>query len=56
MLKPKGKITFLFHNDDEKSDEENKFPEHPMFEFVAASKDKLTKLRSRYLITLRKME
>lgn len=39
MLRKGGRLTFLFHNDDEKSDEENKFPEHPAFDFVAASKD-----------------
>ena len=45
---------FLYHNDDRKSDEENAFPKHPDFEFVASSKDVLTKDRSRHLITMTK--
>ena len=54
MLRPGGRIVFLFHNDDEKSEEENRFPSHPEFEYVCASKDQLTKHRSRFLITMQK--
>jgi hypothetical protein len=46
----------LFHNDEDKSEEENRFPEHPDFELVSASKDILTKKRCRYLITMRKKQ
>ena len=52
MLKPGGRIVYLFHNDDEKSEEENRFPAHPLFRFICASKDVLTKHRSRFLITM----
>ena len=54
MLRPNGRVVFLWHIDDKKTDEENKFPEHPCLEFVASSKDILTKDRSRVLITLKK--
>lgn len=56
LLRPRGRIVFLFHNDEEKSEEENRFPEHPSFELVSASKDILTKKRCRFLITMRKIE
>lgn len=52
ILRPGGRIVFLYMNDDRKTDEENAFPTHPNFEFVASSKDVLTKDRSRHLITM----
>jgi len=45
---------FLFHTDDEKPAEENKFPEHPKLEFVRSSRDGLTRHRARHLITMKK--
>ena len=54
MLKPGGRITFLWHIDDQHSEEENRFPSHPSFDFVCSSKDALTKHRARVLITLKK--
>ena len=54
MLKPGGRVVFLWHTDDEKSEEENRFPDHPLLEFVSSSKDVLTKFRARVLITMRK--
>ena len=56
LLRIGGRIVFLWHTDDEKSDEENKFPEHPSFEFVCSSKDVLTKHRARWLITMTKVK
>lgn len=56
MLKVGGRIVFLWHTDDQNSPEENKFPEHPNFQFVSSSKDTLTKFRARHLITLRKFQ
>ena len=52
LLKPGGKLVFLFHTDDENPPEKNKFPEHPALQFVRSSKDKLTKVRARHLITM----
>ena len=54
LLRPGGLLVFLFHTDDEKSEEENRFPEHPQLEFVRSSRDGLTRARSRHLITMRK--
>ena len=54
MLKPGGRVVFLWHTDDEKSEEENRFPDHPLLEFVSSSKDVLTKFRARVLITMKK--
>jgi len=54
MLKPGGRVVFLWHTDDEKSEEENRFPEHTGLEFVSSSKDVLTKFRARHLITMKK--
>lgn len=54
MLKPGGRLVFLWHTDDEKSEEENRFPDHPLLEFVSSSKDVLTKFRARVLITMKK--
>jgi tRNA (guanine10-N2)-methyltransferase len=55
FLRKGGHVVFLFHNDDTLSDEENKFPEHPGLVLTNASKDQLTKHRSRFLITMRKI-
>jgi hypothetical protein len=52
ILRPNGRMVYLYHNDDRKSDEENAFPKHPDFEFVCCSKDVLTKNRCRFLITM----
>jgi tRNA G10 N-methylase Trm11 len=54
MLKPGGRVVFLWHTDDEKSEEDNRFPSHPGLEFVISSKDVLTKFRARHLVTMRK--
>ena len=56
LLRPGGLLVFLFHTDDEKSEEENRFPEHPQLEFVRSSRDGLTRTRSRHLITMRKLQ
>ena len=56
LLRPGGLLVFLFHTDDEKSEEENRFPEHPQLEFVRSSRDGLTRHRSRHLITMRKVD
>jgi len=55
MLKPGGRVVFLWHTDDEKSEEENRFPAHTGLEFVCSSKDVLTKFRARHLITMKKL-
>ena len=52
LLRPGGKLVFLFFTDDEKPAEENKFPEHEDFVFLRSSKDSLTKHKSRHLITM----
>lgn len=39
LLRPGGRLVFLFHTDDEKPAEENKFPEHPQLEFIRSSRD-----------------
>jgi len=54
QLRPGGLIVYLFHTDDDYTEEQNKFPEHPDFKFIRSSKDKLTKTRARHLITMRK--
>ena len=54
MLKPGGRVVFLWHIDDERTPEENKIPENDFLEFVNSSKDSLTKTRARLLITLKK--
>ena len=54
LLRPGGKLVFLFFTDDEKSEEENKFPEHPAFDFIRSSKDQLTKKSARHLITMQR--
>ena len=38
-LREGGLVTFLFHNDDTLTEEENKFPEHPRLKLTHASKD-----------------
>ena len=54
LLKPGGRLVYLFHTDDRETDEKNKFPEHPSFIFVRSSRDILTKNRARHLITMQK--
>ena len=54
LLRPNGRIVFLYHTDDQKTEEENRFPEHPDFEFVCSSKDTLTHSRARHLITMKR--
>ena len=54
MLRPGGRVVFLWHTDDEKSEEENRFPANPLLDFVSSSKDVLTKFRARHLITMKK--
>lgn len=54
MLRPGGRITFLWHIDEQHTEEENRFPHHSDFDFICSSKDILTKTRARCLITLRK--
>ena len=54
LLRPGGKLVFLFHTDDEAPPEKNKFPEHPSLEFIRSSRNGLTKHRARHLITMRK--
>lgn len=54
LLRPGGHLVFLFHTDEEHSAEKNRFPEHPQMEFVRSSKDVLTRLRARHLITMRR--
>jgi tRNA (guanine10-N2)-methyltransferase len=52
LLKPGGRLVFLFHTDEEQPPEKNKFPEHPSLQFIRSSRDKLTKVRARHLITM----
>jgi tRNA G10 N-methylase Trm11 len=52
LLKPNGRIVFLYHTDTSLPDDKNKFPEHPDFEFVCSSINDLTKCRARHLITM----
>ena len=54
LLRPGGRLVFLFFTDEEASPEKNKFPEHPAFDFERSSKDQLTKFKARHLLTLRK--
>ena len=54
LLKPEGKIVFLFHTDESLPMEKNRFPEHEAFEFICSSKNDLTKYRARHLITMKK--
>jgi tRNA (guanine10-N2)-methyltransferase len=54
LLKPGGRLVYLFHTDDREPDEKNTFPEHPSFIFVRSSRDILTKNRARHLITMEK--
>ena len=56
QLRPGGLLVFLFHTDEEYTEEQNKFPEHPDFEFIRSSKDRLTKARARHLITMKRKE
>ena len=53
-MRPNGRIVFLYHTDEEHTEEENKFPSHPQFEFISSSKDILTHTRARHLITMKK--
>lgn len=52
ILRPGGRLVFLFHTDMSLPPERNKFPEHSDFEFVCSSENNLTKHRARHLITL----
>jgi hypothetical protein len=52
LLRPGGRLVFLFHTDTSLPPEKNKFPEHPEFEFICSSEDNLTKCRARHLITM----
>lgn len=52
ILRPGGRLVFLFHTDQSLPAEKNKFPEHRAFEFVCSSENNLTKYRARHLITL----
>ena len=52
LLVEGGRLVYLFHTDDRESEEKNKFPEHPSFQFIRSSKDILTKNRARHLITM----
>ncbi len=52
ILRPGGRLVFLFHTDQSLPAEKNKFPEHPEFEFVSSSENNLTKYRARHLITM----
>lgn len=52
LIRPGGRLVFLFHTDQENPPEKNKFPEHPKFEFICSSENGLTKYRSRHLITM----
>jgi hypothetical protein len=54
LLRPGGRLVYLFHTDDEKPAAENKFPEHPELTFLRSSRDVLTKHRARHLITMLK--
>lgn len=54
QLRPGGLLVFLFHTDDEHTEEENRFPEHAEFIFLRSSKDGLTKTRARHLITMKR--
>lgn len=56
LLKPKGRLVFLFHTDDSLSEEKNAFPSHPAFEFIRSSVNNLTRHRARHLITMVKKE
>jgi tRNA (guanine10-N2)-methyltransferase len=56
ILRPGGRLVFLYHTDTSLPEEENRFPEHPMFEFVCSSENDLTKCRSRHLITMVKKQ
>ncbi len=51
ILRPGGKLVYLFHTDQSLPEEKNKFPSHPEFEMVCSSENNLTKYRARHLIT-----
>jgi tRNA (guanine10-N2)-methyltransferase len=56
VLRPGGRLVFLFHTDTSMPPEKNKFPSHPAFEFICSSENNLTKCRARHLITLIRRE
>ena len=55
MLKIGGVIVYLWHTDEELSDEENAFPEHPCFRLEHSCENPLTKKRARHSIKMRKV-
>ena len=52
ILRPGGRLVFLFHTDKSVPEEKNRFPTHPAFEFISSSENNLTKCRARHLITM----
>ena len=56
LLVPNGRVVFLYHTDSRKTEEENKFPNHPAVEFICASFYILGRHRVRHLITLKKRQ
>eukprot|EP00347_Sterkiella_histriomuscorum_P019828 403340145 len=52
LLRPGGRVVYLFHTDQSLPEEKNKFPEHPDFYFKCSSINNLTKCRARHLITM----
>lgn len=52
LLKPNGKLVFLFYTDEQTRDaERSKFPANPRLKMVSWSRDKLTRNKARHLLT-----